>query len=57
MPREDVHPWPPRERIPAGPFKHPKKRGLIQVPERIAIIGVNDLFNVGEVHADRFREL
>jgi hypothetical protein len=49
--QEDVHAWAPRQNIPAGSLKYPEECRLIQVPECVTIIGVDDLFDICETHA------
>ena len=45
---EHVHARPSRHHVPAGPLEDPEKGGLIQVTERVAVIGIDDVLDVGE---------
>src|ERR1051326_6779258 len=49
--REHVHPGSPRQQVPAGPLEDPKKGRLIEMPESIAVIGIDDLLDVRDRHA------
>jgi hypothetical protein len=40
-PGEHVHPRPAREHLPAGPLEEAQERRLVQVPEGIALVGVD----------------
>src|ERR1051325_7204071 len=55
--REHVHPGSPRQQVPAGPLEDPKKGRLIEMPESIAVIGIDDLLDVRDRSEEHTSEL
>ena len=50
---EHIHAGTAAEHLPAGPLEQAEERGLVEVPERVAFVRIDDEIDLGEGHGSK----